>query len=67
MSWIEEIDAILGNTLEPRYLTWVDARGVRHVEIEQISHVTTYVKQGNKLVPSFDSQEGILLGVTREL
>lgn len=67
--WIEEIDEILGFP-EPRYLTYVDAYGRTHVEVEQISHFTTFVLQDGKLVPSFDSEEAILLpieGITSEL
>lgn len=60
------MDEILG-TPEPRYHTWQDLDGVTHVEVADLEHTTYFVKQGNKLVPSFDSDDGIVLGITNEL
>lgn len=46
-----------GGTLEPRYLTWVDADGNRHVEIEHIKDCVVWSIKKDQMVKTFDYDE----------
>lgn len=63
-TWIEQVDKLLG--FKQPTAQYTDAWGTTHVDVQCHDHFTIFKKQGNKLVPSFDSEEAILTNVRIE-